>query len=349
MLPPCARGSVGVNTKVLFLDLDLDLVVDFRIDINRGEARMAAGGCIKWGNAHQPVHTALGIKLPVSIISLYQEGCGLYAGFVPLLVIEYLGSVTRALAPSKIHPRKHLRPILGFGSARPGMYRHNCVGAVVFSGEQYADFSFQRFLFEPFHLPAKVADYLLAFQGKFEERIEIRKVSLEPGVQLHIFFQTAPCLKRCLGFVLAEPELRQGYSLFDLGNLVPFTLCIKDNLESVLPSRQSHSLVPAILPTSRPPESQFLCSQLLWHLLECGSSLPLSLALLASRGQSASKLAHSTRAALLRLQALQAPRTSVMITHTFARTSPCCVYQVWSWTKPKRPTQTSSRSRPVAT
>src|SRR6266536_5005297 len=89
MLAARAGGSVGVNTKVLFLDLDLDLVVDFRIDINRGEACMAAGRRVKWRDTHQPVNTALGIKLPVGIVSFHQEGCGLYAAFLPLLVIQY--------------------------------------------------------------------------------------------------------------------------------------------------------------------------------------------------------------------------------------------------------------------
>src|SRR5690606_5183216 len=41
VLPAGARGAVGVDAQILFVDLDLDAVVDHRVDPDAGEAGVA--------------------------------------------------------------------------------------------------------------------------------------------------------------------------------------------------------------------------------------------------------------------------------------------------------------------
>src|SRR5690606_22701721 len=50
------RSPICVDANVLFVDLDLDGVVDRWIDPHRGEAGVAAGIRIEWRYTHQAVH-----------------------------------------------------------------------------------------------------------------------------------------------------------------------------------------------------------------------------------------------------------------------------------------------------
>jgi hypothetical protein len=43
VLPAGARGAIGVDPQVALVDLDVDVVVDLRIDPDAGEAGVAPG------------------------------------------------------------------------------------------------------------------------------------------------------------------------------------------------------------------------------------------------------------------------------------------------------------------
>ena len=62
-----ARGAVGVDAQILVLDLDLDLVVDHRIDPDRGEAGVAARVGVERRDAHQAMHAAFGLEPAIGI------------------------------------------------------------------------------------------------------------------------------------------------------------------------------------------------------------------------------------------------------------------------------------------
>ena len=62
-----ARGAVGVDAQILVVDLDLDLVVDHRIDPDRGEAGVAPRVRVEGRDAHQPVHAALGLEPAIGV------------------------------------------------------------------------------------------------------------------------------------------------------------------------------------------------------------------------------------------------------------------------------------------
>ena len=62
-----AGGAVGVDAQVLVQDLDLDRLVDHRVDPDAGEARVAARLAVERRDPHQAVHAALGLEPAVGV------------------------------------------------------------------------------------------------------------------------------------------------------------------------------------------------------------------------------------------------------------------------------------------
>ena len=54
-----ALGAIGVDAAIAFVDLDVDLVVDDRIDPGRRETRVAPRVGIEGRDAHQAVHARI--------------------------------------------------------------------------------------------------------------------------------------------------------------------------------------------------------------------------------------------------------------------------------------------------
>ena len=58
MLSTGSRSTIGVNSKIFFLNIDFDRIIDHREDTNAGETRMAPSVGIERGDANQSVDTA---------------------------------------------------------------------------------------------------------------------------------------------------------------------------------------------------------------------------------------------------------------------------------------------------
>jgi hypothetical protein len=65
-----AGGAEGVGAQVGGVDLDLDRVVDFGIDVKAGEAGVAAARGVEGRLAHQAVHAGFGAQEAVGVIAL---------------------------------------------------------------------------------------------------------------------------------------------------------------------------------------------------------------------------------------------------------------------------------------
>ena len=87
MLPTGAARTVSVDPKILFLNLDLDLVFDVRAHVNRCERGVPPGGSIEWRNPDESVDTGFGLEKAVGVLSFHQEGGGLDPCLLPLLVL----------------------------------------------------------------------------------------------------------------------------------------------------------------------------------------------------------------------------------------------------------------------
>ena len=57
VLTACARGSVGIDSQIAFIDFDLDRVVHNRVNPNGCETCVAPSVGIEWRDSHQPMNT----------------------------------------------------------------------------------------------------------------------------------------------------------------------------------------------------------------------------------------------------------------------------------------------------
>ncbi len=116
-----ARGAIGVDAQILVVDLDLDLVVDDRIDPDRGEAGVAAVVRIERRDAHQAMHAALGLEPAIGVGAGDPDRRRFDPGLLAAALFEPFDLVAVRLGPARIHAQQHLGPILRLGAAGAGM------------------------------------------------------------------------------------------------------------------------------------------------------------------------------------------------------------------------------------
>src|SRR5690606_26040834 len=112
-----ARRAVGVDAQVSRIDLDLEVVIDFRRYEHGGERGVAAVAGVERRLAHQPVHAGLGAQPAVGILAGELHRGALAAGDFARRSLDDLGVETVLLAPAQIHSQQHFRPVLGLGAA----------------------------------------------------------------------------------------------------------------------------------------------------------------------------------------------------------------------------------------
>ena len=97
----------------LLVDVDLDAVVDHRIDPDAGERGVPARVGIERRDAHQPMHAALGLEPAIGVVALDLDGRRLDAGVLALGLLEQLDLVAVLLGPARVHAQQHARPSPG--------------------------------------------------------------------------------------------------------------------------------------------------------------------------------------------------------------------------------------------
>ena len=140
MLPALAGRAEDVDAQIVVLDLDLDVLVDHRVDEHRGERRMAAGLRVERGDPHQSVHALLRLQQPVRVLAPDLDLGGLDAGLVARRGVEHLHRESVPLRPAHVHAHQHLGPVLRFGAARARMDREQRVAPVVRPPQQVLQF-----------------------------------------------------------------------------------------------------------------------------------------------------------------------------------------------------------------
>src|SRR5690606_23162135 len=116
-----ARGAVGVDPQIAVVDLDVDAVVDHRIDPHRAEAGVSPRRAVVRADPRQPVHAAFGLGVAVGVLALDQQSRRLDPGLLAGAVLDALDLVALALGPASVHPEQHLGPVLAFGTACAGV------------------------------------------------------------------------------------------------------------------------------------------------------------------------------------------------------------------------------------
>ena len=135
MLAAGAAGPEGVDADILFVEIDVDGVVEFRHDHHRGEGGVAAAAGVKGRDPHQPVDAELGPHIAVGIAPLDEDGDTLGAGLVARQDIEDIGAEALAFRPAQVHAQQDAHPVLGLGAAGPGVDGDDGVVVVVLAAE----------------------------------------------------------------------------------------------------------------------------------------------------------------------------------------------------------------------
>jgi hypothetical protein len=134
-----ARRTVGVDAAVALVDLDVDRVVDDRIDPDRRERGVTARIAVIGRDADEAVHARFGLQPAIGIVTLDEERRGLDARFFAVMDFQELHLVARTLGPAGIHAQKHVRPVLAFRAAGAGMHFEIGVVAVGLAGQHGLD------------------------------------------------------------------------------------------------------------------------------------------------------------------------------------------------------------------
>ncbi len=129
-------GAHGVDAHVRLLDVDLDAVVDHRIDVHARERGVPAGIRIERRDAHQPVHAVLGLEPAEGVAALHLDGRRLDAGLLALGLLDPFDLVAVLLGPAGVHAHEHAGPVLALGAARSGMHLEEAVIGVGLARQQ---------------------------------------------------------------------------------------------------------------------------------------------------------------------------------------------------------------------
>jgi hypothetical protein len=233
-----AGSAVGVDAAIALVDVDLDAVVDHRIDPHRGEAGVAARVRIERRDAHQPVHARLGLQPAVRVVALDHDRRRLDAGFVAGGLFEHLDVEFAPLAPAHVHAQQHARPVAALGAAGARMHLDIGIQAVGLARQQRLEFAALAFrlqrpeLRQTFVLGLGVA-LLLA---EFDQRRRVVELALDLGDRPQPILQHRALAHHLLRGVRMVPEIwvfgfgvqfgeaaRRGFDVKDASSAVPRT------------------------------------------------------------------------------------------------------------------------------
>ena len=121
VLPARARRAIGIDAQVAFNNIDVDILVDDRIDPDAGKARLALVAAAERADPHEPVHTAFGLGIAIGVFTLEQISDRLDPRLIARMIIDRFDFHPPPLGPARVHAAKHFGPVIALGSARPGV------------------------------------------------------------------------------------------------------------------------------------------------------------------------------------------------------------------------------------
>ena len=116
-----AGRAVGVDAAVALVDLDLDLVVDDRIDPDRGEAGVAPGVRSRTARCAPADGRPTRSSASHGRCALDDDRRRLDARLIARGLFDQLDLELSALGPARVHAQQHPRPVAALGAAGAGM------------------------------------------------------------------------------------------------------------------------------------------------------------------------------------------------------------------------------------
>ena len=253
VLAAVAAGAEGVPLEVAGVDLDIDAVVDERIDKDRREGRLALSLGVERGDTHESMDAVLGLEVAVGVVALHLDGAGLDAGLFPFQKGRNIRLESIALRPAEIHAHQHCRPVVGLRAAGARVDGQHGTEVVALVSEHILQLKglhgALRRMEGCFQLPGLVRFDGFgvvrpgnAFLGELVEHVEVvgegggLVVVADPGLEAGEFFEEG---FGCLG---VAPEIRREGLLLTGGHIAPFSGDVKALLEDRKPSPEVFDL-----------------------------------------------------------------------------------------------------------
>ena len=166
------------------------------------------------------MHADLAFQIAVGVFPFNQHAGTFQARFLAVEIIQGFHGVAAALAPAAVHAVKHLRPVLRFRSARPGMKSQNGVLFVILSGQKSRKVLGTEigteFLQFPLSLRKKRKFSLLV--RKLNQRHQVLVGRFQTRIRGYFIFQRTGTLKNLLGLIHVVPEIPGRSFLVQLGD-----------------------------------------------------------------------------------------------------------------------------------
>ena len=208
MLAAGALGAVGVDPDLVPVELDLDVVVGLRQDLDQGERRLAPVLRVERADADQPMDAALGPQPAIRPPALDLDGHALEPRLLALLLVDDLGLEAVVVGPAQVHAQEHLGPVGRLGAAGAGADRQDRRALVVLAGEQEGGPLSREILLErggiPFELRLELGVGALVEQ--LEGRLEVVGAGQQAMPHLDLGPEAVGLAEDLLGAALVVPE-----------------------------------------------------------------------------------------------------------------------------------------------
>ena len=184
---------------------------------------MAALVGVERGDAHQPVHPALGLQVAVGIFAAHLQRGGFNAHFLAFLNIHDFRFEPVAFAPALVHAQEHIGPVTRLRAARARVDHQEAIGAVLRAIEVALQFEIfelgqQRIIFL-LHLVRRrnLAGVVGFLQRELSQHLQVLNAGFQRLEWFEFTLDGRNFLDDGLRFFPVIPKILRGHARFQLG------------------------------------------------------------------------------------------------------------------------------------
>ena len=218
VLAACTGRTVNLHFNIRRVDLDFNIVIQFRHNLQAGKAGLAAGVGIKRADAHQAVHAVFTFQHTVSVGTLNHHRSGLDTGFIAFQHIQNFHGVAVGFGPAGVHTGQHLGPVLCFGAAGACMESQDSVGMVVLAVQHGHQLQFVNGFLHAIHsfFAFCCQRGIIFFLNHFQQGLGFLVLGGKFAEALQLIFHFAHLADDFLAFFLVIIKTRQRHLVFQL-------------------------------------------------------------------------------------------------------------------------------------
>ena len=222
-----AAGTVGVDAQVVFVDLDVDVVVEFGIDFDRAEAGVPPGVAVEGRDAHQTVDPRFPLAVAVGELARDVERHALDPCLVAGLVVDDLVLPVPPFDVAPEHAEQHGGPVAGLGAAGPRVDGQIHVLAVKLAREEAQYLVFVQLLLQSLGIAFGIGQKFGLLGGHVDGLPEFgdRFFQLKKGIE-HVP-AGGKFAHGGLSGLLVVPEIGSGHFGFELLEFLPQILDVQ--------------------------------------------------------------------------------------------------------------------------